>query len=109
MQTAVYPVDYEKRALDVVKLALDDIPDCSIADYNIRFLGGAPVLILAFNNFPQLRGQPACAVRLVTISRSEPLKPGQVLEGDRLRRHVRDSIEHYLAKHGVRFPSFQEN
>lgn len=114
----LYGADFEARAIESARTALGDIPACARADYRVRFIGGAPVLMVAFNepgaveqlhqagangtyvSIGELRA--AVGVRLVAASRSEPLRPARPLEGDRLRRHVRDSVEHYLAKHGVR-------
>lgn len=103
---AIYPADFEQRHIDACRRMLDDIPECAAADITVRFMAGVPHLILAFH-LPETRHQPACAVRLVTVSVSNPLAPGQPLEGDRLKRCVRAAVETYLHKHGVRFPAPQ--
>lgn len=99
----IYPPDFKARHVDLCRRILDDIGDCARADVSVRFMAGAPHLVLAFH-LPQTRHQPALAVRLVTVSRSNPLAPGNPLEGDRLRRAVRTAVETYLHKHGIRIP-----
>lgn len=107
MQAAalLVPGDYETRTLEVARTLLQDIVPCRDADYRILWMGGAPHLVVAFH-LPETVHQPACAVRLVTLSRSDPLKAGTHLEGDRLRRHIRTSIETYLHKNGVKLHGF---
>jgi hypothetical protein len=101
----IYPIDYEARTIEVAKKLLDDIPECTDARYQVRFLGGAPVLIMSFPRFELALGViPAFALRLVTISQSEPLRAGAVLEGDRLRRALRTNLETYMYRHGIRVP-----
>jgi hypothetical protein len=85
---------------------LDDIKPCFLAEMKVRFIAGVPHLIIVFEH-PNLEAKPACAVRLVTISRSNPLAPGNPLEGDRLKRVVRTAVETYLHKHGIRIPTPQ--
>jgi hypothetical protein len=97
----LYPNDFEKRAVDSCRGVLDDIPECSAAEMSVRFMAGIPYLVMSFD-LPALEYKPACAVRLTTISRSNPLAPGAPLEGDRLRRAVRTATEQYLHHHGVR-------
>lgn len=105
----ILPPEYVKRTLAFARRTLDDIPEVAASEMKIRDIGGVPVLFLGFV-IPDTTGLfPACAVRLVTVSRSNPLAAGTLLtEGDRLRRHLRDSVETYLAKHGIRIPIFQE-
>lgn len=96
--------DYEKRVVDTARRLLDHIPECARADFKVRWLdmvGVVPVLIVAFN-LPELVHQPACAVRLASVSRSTGANT--LLEGERLRHHIESSIEHYLNKHGIRIP-----
>jgi hypothetical protein len=100
MRLAV-PPDYEERAIESARALLQDIPPCRDADYRILWIMGAPTLVLAFH-LPETRHQPACAIRLTTAPRMGPLEGGTHLDGDRLRRHVRDSIEQYLLKCGIR-------
>jgi hypothetical protein len=97
----LYPNDFEQRAVDSCRGILDDIPECSEAEMSVRFMSRIPYLIIAFG-LPALEYKPACAVRLTTISLSKPLSPGAPLEGDRLRRAVRNATEQYLHRHGVR-------
>lgn len=104
---AVLPNDYEKRIVDTAKRLLDHIEPCKNADFKVRWLddiGRVPMLIIAFN-IPETRHQPACAVRLMSISKSTGVNT--LLEGERLRYHIESSVEHYLNKHGVRFPIIQ--
>lgn len=90
------PNDYEQRTLDVVKRLLDDIHDCNVADYRIRWVEGIPHLVIAFVERAQGNAIPAFGIRLAT-------SPSNALvEGDRLRRLVRNGLEQYLAKHGVK-------
>ena len=101
MSLLALPPDYEKQTIAHARKVLDDIPECASADYEVRFLAGVPHLILIFE-LEMLGGRPACAVRLVSVPR-EVGKEGTLLEGDRLSRRVRESVEHYLHRHGVRF------
>jgi hypothetical protein len=99
--------EFEARVVDYARRLLDDIPVCKDAHYSVKRINGAPLLVLAFD-LPETIHQPACGVRLVTSQREgDPMQGGKPLSGDKLRRHVRDSVEHYLAKHGVRIPAFE--
>ena len=100
------PEGYEERTIDFARALLADIPEVSNAHYRVRYIHGAPVLVMAFDLPGVADVQAACFVRLVATSRSQPLRPAVLLEGDRLRRHVRDSLENYLAKHGICVPMF---
>lgn len=102
----LYPVDFEQRAVDACRGILDDIAECANAEMSCRFFGGVPHLVIVFDH-PHLTDKPACAVRLNTVSLSNPLAAGQPLEGDRLRRAVRNATEQYLHRHGVRLPTPQ--
>lgn len=99
-------LDSDRHAIADARRILADIPECYAAHYSVRHLNGAPVLVVAFS-LPGTEHKPACAIRLVTVSLSEPLKPGARITGERLRRHVRDSIENYLAKHGIKIPTYE--
>lgn len=68
---------------------------------SVKFMTGIPYLVISFA-LPALDYSPACAVRLTTIKLSDPLSVGNPLEGDRLRRAVRNGTEQYLQRHGVR-------
>lgn len=118
-----YGAGFEARAIEAARGALADIPACARADYAVRFIGGAPVLTIAFSEPESVRQlhqagangtygslgelRAMVAVRLVSVPAGEPLRPGMPLEGDRLRRHVRQSVEHYLLKNGVALPSIE--
>jgi hypothetical protein len=93
------------KIVEFTRRLVDDIPECheEKCDIILRYIGLIPVLILAFN-IPETIHQPALAIRLTSFVKSKPLSTGNVLEGDRLKRHIRDSVEHYLTKNGVKLP-----
>jgi hypothetical protein len=112
---SVYPADYEQRTLDFVRKVLDDVPDWRDADIGIKWAAGAPVLWLVFRKFAERSGDgpfgvaiPAFCFRLVSISRSKPLAPGRLIEGDELKRTLREAIELYTHKHGIRVPTLEQ-
>lgn len=94
--------DFEQRAIETARRHLDDIHWCAAADYSVRWLAGpfgrAPTLILAFH-LPETCHQPALAIGLASVSRSTGSLA--VMEGDRLRAHVRRAVEDYLTRCGV--------
>lgn len=96
----IYPPDFEKRTVDEVRRITGDIADCDSAEVSVIFYGGAPAVRFVFGD-ARLRGRPSLAVQLVSESRKNPLAPGRLVEGDRLRRHVRDSVEGYFKANGL--------
>jgi hypothetical protein len=112
---SVYPPDYEQRTLDFVRKVLDDVAAWREADMQIMWAAGAPVLWLVFRKFAETSGGglfptaiPAFCFRLVSISRSKPLAPGRLIEGEELKRCLRDAIELYMHKHGIRIPTEEQ-
>lgn len=100
------PPDYERRALDIAKRALEDIPETREAKFSIRWTDGClPVLVIAFENLPTLIGHPALGIALMTVQQGtlNDIMPGKtLLEGDRLRDRVLYCVTDYLEKHGIR-------
>jgi hypothetical protein len=96
----LYPPEFEARTIDVVRRCTDDITDCATAEVSVEWYGQAPVVRFVFGH-PKLRGRPALGVALITESRKNPLAPGRLIQGDELRRHVRDSVERYLKANGI--------
>jgi hypothetical protein len=101
--THLYANDFEQRTIDSCRGILEDIPECASSTMAVKFLGGVPHLVISFE--AKTLEKPACLVRLRTQSLSNPLSEGQPLEGDRLRRAVRNATEQYLQRHGVRLPA----
>lgn len=99
--------EFEARVVDFARRLLDDIPVCSAAHYSVKWINGSPLLVLAFD-LPETIHQAACGIRLALSEREgDPMMGKKPLSGDKLRRHVRESVEHYLAKHGVKIPTFE--
>lgn len=96
----LYPLDFEKRTVANVRRWTDDIEDCASAKIEIVWHGQAPVVRFAFGH-PILCGRPTLGVALVVTSRSNPFAPGRLLQGEELRRLVRDRIEAYLKLNGI--------
>lgn len=96
----ILPPDFEARTVEFVRRITDDILDCASAEISVIFQGAVPVVRFVFGH-PQLCGRAALGVQLVTESRKNPLAPGRLIEGDQLRRHVRESVETYLAANGI--------
>jgi hypothetical protein len=105
--------EYEKRVLDVAKRALDDIPECKTAIYNVRWTQptAEPVLVIEFTDpevcrsFGSMKATPAVGVGLVLVRKDtllDSLPDRKLLEGDRLRDHIIRSVHRYFEKHGVR-------
>jgi hypothetical protein len=112
-RSGLVDLDYEKRVLDVAKRALDDIPECASAKYEVKWLqpGGEPVLIIEFTDeavcqqFGAAKAVPAVGVGLVLVKRGtliDSIPDRKLQEGDRLRDHVLRSVHTYFEKHGVR-------
>lgn len=101
---------YEESITNFARKILDDIPECNEqeCEMKVRFIEKIPILILAFN-LPETIHQPALAIRLETISKTKPLDRGNILEGERLYRHIRQSTEHYLTKNGVKLLLMEES
>jgi hypothetical protein len=102
-QNLLADIGFEARSIDTARRHLDDIRHCADADYAVKWFDDGfgrkvPSLIVAFN-LPETRHQPACAISLSSVSRSTGA--WSLLEGDRLRAHVRRSVEHYLKECGV--------
>ena len=97
IQAFIPDFDYERRVEDVARLELDDIGPCAAADFRVRWMDGVPHLVLGFHLLGQ-RDQPAVAVRLTTMPNNHQLT------GDRLRGHIRRSVENYLQNHGIKLP-----
>jgi hypothetical protein len=96
----ILPADFEARTIETVRRFTDDIAECGAAEISIVFQGSVPTVRFVFGE-PHLRGRPALGVQLVTESRKNPLAPGRLVEGDQLRRHVRDSVERYFQLNGL--------
>lgn len=99
MSTIIDPT-YEPRTIELARRCTDDIAQCDAAEVSIVWRLGVPLLRFVFGELSEL-GRPSLNVQLVAESRSNPMKPGRVLEGDQLRRHVRDSVEGYLKLNGI--------
>lgn len=109
-QVPLEDLDYEKRVLDVARRALDDVHACREAAFNVRWVEGMPLLVIAFT-VAGARHLPAVGVGLVSVRRGtmlEPMPNGVRLEGDRLRDHILRSVFLYLEKHGIRVTLIQE-
>jgi hypothetical protein len=96
----MFETDFEKRNIEAARNATYDIADCDRADVDVIWSHGVPLLRFIFGH-PQLRGRPSLAVQLVSESRKNPLAPGKAIEGDKLKRHVRESVETYLKANGI--------
>lgn len=96
----ILPPDYERRTRETVRRFTDDIADCDAAEIDVIHVGQVPMVRFVFGD-PRLRGRPSLAVQLVAESRSKSLAPGRLIEGDELRRHVRNSVEEYLKNNGI--------
>lgn len=99
------PLDYEVRTVETVRRFVDDIVECDRAKIRVCWedigKGKVPLLEFIFND-PRIRcGSPMLAVQLVADSLKNPLAPGRVVDGDELRRHVRNSVEVYLKLEGI--------
>ncbi len=100
--------DFEKRTLALAREVLHDIPECRDADYAaIWFADGTPGIRLKFT-LPETEAKPLLAVSLATRSRIRPLDEAILMCGDKMRRHIRESAEHYLTKNGVKLPAFSD-
>lgn len=91
---------FERRTVDEVRRFTDDIAECDAAEISITYHGPVPVVRFVFGD-KRLLGRPALGVQMVTESRKNPLAPGRVIEGDELRRHVRNSVEQYLKLNAI--------
>lgn len=100
--------DFPKRTLETAREVLRDIPECRDAEYQfIVFADKTPGVLLKFS-LPQTVAKPILAIALATRSRSRPLDDGILMGGDKMRRHIRESTEHYLTKNGVKLPMFTD-
>jgi hypothetical protein len=97
----LFPVDFDRRVVDEARRFTDDIVECDRAAVSVIWVGQAPLLKFTFDDPRLPAGSPTLAVQLITESRKSPLAPGRLVEGDRLRRHVRDSVEAYLRANGI--------
>ena len=96
----ILSADFEARTVEVARRLTDDIAECEAADISIFFIGQLPLLKFVFGD-KRLIGRPALHVQLITESRKNPLAPGRVIQGDALRRHVRESVEAYFKLNGI--------
>jgi hypothetical protein len=96
------PIDFDVRAIETARRHLDDIRHCAEADYRVLWFEGPfgpqPALILAFH-LAETQHQPALSISLASVSRTTGALT--LMEGDRLRAHVRRSVDDYLTKCGV--------
>lgn len=96
----ILSADFESRTVETVRRLTGDIAECESAEITVLFQGAVPAVRFVFGD-PRLLGRPSLAVQLVTESRKNPLAPGRLIEGDQLRRHVRDSVERYFKLNGL--------
>jgi len=98
----VYPPEFEKRTLDDVRRWTDDMADCDNAKISVEFYGGAPGVRFLFEH-PLLKqnGSPCLIVMMVAESRKNPLAPGRLMQGEELKRVVRDRIDAYFKLNGL--------
>ncbi len=96
----LYPLDFEQRTLDDVRRWTEDLPDCASAEISVVWNGQAPAVRFVFGQ-PIFFGRPAFAQQLVAESRSNPLAPGRLMQGEELKRVLRDGIERYLKLNGI--------
>lgn len=110
-------LDWEKRAIELARRRLDDIPQCAHADLKIKWtsdpvFGAVPVLFVVFDPldlerplprvYENMAGRlsPCFTVRLLTMPGKRG-PGGERLDGQRLTDVVRRAVEEYLAKHGI--------
>lgn len=109
------PLDWESRTIDTIISALDDISELDDSDALIKWELAPngkqmPSLYLLLSSKVVGEGRlPARHMHPVTgqlhpvISVGLASMPsGDLLEGQKLRDHVRNTVEHYLLRHGVR-------
>ncbi len=97
----ILPPDFEARTVDTVRRLTDDIVECERATIRVDFAGEAPIIEFIFQD-PRLKtGSPMLGVQMIAYSRKNPLAAGRIVEGDELRRHVRDSVEQYFKMNGL--------
>ena len=96
------PPDWEQKQVDIARRVLDDIPKCRGAEFACKWVDDpayprskVPLLIITF---PLALGllHPAFGIRLSTFPSNA------LLEGWKLRDHIRRGAEAYLLKNGVR-------
>lgn len=99
----LYPPDFDKRAVEIARRATDDIVECDRADVSVIHEESAPMIRFIFAEDLRARfiSAPAFFIELVAHSRKNPLAPGRLLEGDEIRRRVRESVEQYLKMNGI--------
>ncbi len=95
----ILPPDFEARTVEEVRRFVDDIPECAAAEISVTWQGRAPSLRFAFGD-PRQRCRPILVVNLVAESKKNPLAPGRLVQGDVLRRVVREWVETYLKLQG---------
>jgi hypothetical protein len=102
--------DYERRIVDVARKALDDVPECRGAEYEIRWLQpqNEPLLILKFTDQQVVSALgaavPAVGIGLTLVRKGtlvDTMPDRKLLEGDRLRDAVLRGVHTYLEKHGI--------
>ena len=96
----ILPPDFEQRTVETVRRFLDDIPECAGAELSVEWQGQAPALRFVFGD-PRLFSRPLLMINLVAESAKNPLAEGRLLEGDMLRRVVREWVERYFKLQGV--------
>lgn len=100
---AVLPIDWERKKIDEVKKLLDDVPCCRKAAYTIEWITDpiasertkVPILVLSFPEFEKEGATPAYSFRLTTAVSNT------VLEGEKLKKHLRASVEQFFMKNGI--------
>lgn len=96
----IFETDFEKLTVDLARRCTDDIVECDTAEVSVIWHGEAPYIRFVFGD-KRLFGRPACGVAMIAESRKNPLAPGRLVNGDQLRRHIRDTIEAYLKAEGI--------
>ena len=96
----ILPPDFERRTVEEVRRSVDDIEQCADAEITVTFQGQAPVLRFVFGDASE-RCRPMLVVNLVAESRKNPLAPGRLVQGDQLRRVVREWVENYFTLQGL--------
>lgn len=100
---AILPADWEQKQVDIARDVLHDIPACARAEYRVNWMDDplsassmVPSLEIAFPEFGlDGGGMPALGIRLASAPSNK------LVEGQRLRDHIRRSTENFLKKNGV--------
>ena len=91
----ILDVDFDKRMVEAGYRATDDICECETAEISVVWAGEAPFLRFVFGD-AKLFGRPSLSIPLVIEFKNDPVGAGRMFEGDKLKRHIRTTVEIYF-------------